>query len=208
MIYLNEDKTPLDAVIFDLGNVLLDYNPRRFMAEMGISPSHFDRLCEIFPSSEEWQQLDAGLISDDEFLTAALRKEPTLRREIQLYHKHWYDYFHAIPENVAAFYQLKEAGAKTYILSNFQETCFRKMLERNVFFDDIDGAVISYECRLRKPQPEIYDLIISRYQLDPAHSVFIDDMEVNIKAAREAGLKTILLPVGGRIMDYLTISEN
>ncbi len=207
MIYLNEDHTRLDAVIFDLGNVLLDYRPRMFMAELGIDPKYFDRLEKVFPQSQEWQDLDAGLISDDEFLEAALRKEPALRREIQLFHYHWYDHFRAIPENVALFYRVKEAGAKTYILSNFQETCYRVMQEHNVFLDDADGWVISYECGLRKPDPKIYELIISRYQLDPAHSVFIDDMPVNIEGAKAAGLKTILLPVGGFIKDYLTIEE-
>ena len=208
MIYLNENHTKLDAVIFDLGNVLLDYNPKRFMLEMGIAPEHTDRLLQIFPQSEEWKQLDMGLISDDEFLAAALRKEPSLRREINLFHKHWYDYFHAIPENAAAFYQIKEAGAKTYILSNFQRTCFRVMQEHNIFLDEFDGRVISFECGMRKPQPEIYELIISRYQLNPAHTVFIDDMDVNIDAARAAGLHTILLPIGGKILDYLTISSD
>ena len=207
MIYLNKDHTRLDAVIFDLGNVLFDYRPRMFMAELGIDPQYFDRLTKVFPESQEWLDLDEDLISDDEFLEAALRKEPALRREIQLYHHHWYDHFRAIPENVAAFYQAKEAGAKTYILSNFQKTCFRVMQEHNVFLDDFDGRVISFECGLRKPDPKIYELIISRYQLDPAHSVFIDDMEVNIAAAEAAGLKTILLPIGGYIMDYLTIEE-
>ena len=65
MIFLNEDHTPLDAVIFDLGNVLLDYNPRRFMAELGIDVKYIDRLMEIFPHSQEWQDLDQNLISDD-----------------------------------------------------------------------------------------------------------------------------------------------
>lgn len=205
MIFLNDDRTELSTVIFDLGNVLLDYNPRRFMAELGISPHHFDRLTEIFPESKEWQDLDENLITDDEFLASALHKEPTLRREINLYHKHWYDHFHAIPENVAAFYQIKEAGAKTYILSNFQQTCFKVMQEHNVFLDDFDGRVISFECGMRKPDPGIYQLLISKFDLDPAHSVFIDDMKVNIEAAASAGLKTILLPVGGLILDYLTI---
>ena len=205
MIFLNEDHTPLEAVIFDLGNVLLDYNPRSFMAELGINIKNIDRLMEIFPHSQEWQDLDQNIISDEDFLKSALRKEPALRREILLYHKHWYDHFKAIPKNVAAFYQIKEDGAKTYILSNFQKTCFRVMQEHNAFLDDFDGRVISFECQLRKPQPEIYEFIISKYKLDPAHSVFIDDMDVNIEAAKAAGLKTILLPIGGYILDYLTI---
>lgn len=207
MIYLKENNAPIDAVIFDLGNVLLDYDPRRFMIELGIDPAHIDRLMEIFPNSPEWQELDQGIISDDEFLAAALRKEPSLRREIKLYHRHWYDHFHAIPKNVAAFYQIKEAGAKTYILSNFQQTCFCVIRERNVFPDDFDGRVISFECRLRKPQPEIYEHIISKYQLDPARSVFIDDMPVNTEAARAASLLTVTLPIGGYILDYLRIEE-
>lgn len=205
MISLKADHTMLDTVVFDLGNVLLDYNPRHFMAELGIAQQHFDRLMEIFPKSAEWQDLDMDLISDDEFLAAALRKEPELRREINLYHKHWYDHFHAIPENVAAFYQLKEAGARTYILSNFQKTCFAEIRKHNVFPDDMDGWVISYECHLRKPQPEIYELLISKFGLDPARSVFIDDMPENTDAAKAAGLQTITLPVGGFILDYLLL---
>lgn len=207
MIYLNEDHAPIDAVIFDLGNVLLDYKPRRFMAEMGIAPEKIDRLLKVFPDSPEWLELDKNTISDDEFLESALHKEPALRREILLYHRHWYDYFKAIPENVAAFYMLKEAGAKTYLLSNFQKTCFAEIRKHNVFPDDADGQVISYECRMIKPDPGIYDLIISKYQLEPSRSVFIDDTPVNIEAAKAAGLKTILLPIGGYIMDYLTIEE-
>lgn len=207
MIYLNEDHTPLDAVIFDLGNVLLDYKPRRFMAELGIAPELTDRLLKVFPESREWLELDKDTISDDEFLEIALHKEPALRREIMLYHKHWYDHFNAIPKNVAAFYEIKEAGAKTYILSNFQKTCFRVIREHNVFPDDFDGRVISFECGMIKPEPGIYKLIISKYQLDPAHTVFIDDMPVNIEAAKAAGLKTVLLPVGGYILDYLTLDE-
>ena len=205
MIYLNEDRTRIDAVIFDLGNVLLDYKPRRFMQEMGIAPEYIDRLMKVFPESPEWLELDKDTISDDEFLETALRKEPALRREILLYHRHWYDYFKAIPENVAAFYELKEAGAKTYLLSNFQKTCFAEIRKHNVFPDDTDGRVISFECGMIKPDPKIYELIISKYKLDPAHSVFIDDTPENIEAALAAGLKGIILPIGGYIMDYLTI---
>ena len=102
-------------------------------------------------------------------------------------------------------YQVKETGARTYVLSNFQKTCFRVMQEHNVFLDDFDGRVISFECHLRKPQPEIYELLISRYQLDSAHSVFIDDMEVNVQAAKAAGLQTIHLPIGGFVLNYLEI---
>ena len=56
-------------------------------------------------------------------------------------------------------------------------------------------------------KPEIYQLIIEKYRLDPAHSVFIDDMAVNIEGAKAAGLKTIHLPVGGSVLDYLTIED-
>ena len=205
MIYLKEDHSPIDAVIFDLGNVLLDYKPRRFMGEMGIAPKYIDRLLKVFPESPEWLELDKDTISDDEFLESALRKEPTLRREIRLYHTRWFDYFKAIPENVAAFYELKEAGAKTYILSNFQRTCFKKMREHNIFLDDFDGRVCSFECGMIKPQPEIYELLITKYGLDPARSVFIDDTPVNIEAARAAGLKGVILPIGGCVLDYFTI---
>ena len=207
MLFLKEDKSPLDAVIFDVGNVLLDYDPRRFMAELGIASKYWDRLTEIFPESEEWKLLDNDLMSDEEFLSSALRKEPGLRREIKLYHKHWYEHFDAIPKNVAAFYQIKEAGIKTYILSNLQKSCFRYVSAHNIFFDDFDGRIFSFENHVRKPAPEIYDLIISRYKLDPARSVFFDDMEANILAAQKAGMKTVYFPIGGNVLDYLIMED-
>lgn len=207
MIKLKEDGTELKAVVFDLGNVLLDFNPRRFMFELGIDPNYYDRLHKVFTGASEWGDLDRGIISDEEFLASALKKEPLLKKEITLYHKHWYDHFHAIPENVADFYQIREAGAKTYVLSNFQKTCFAEILPHNIFLDDFDGKVLSCECHLCKPEPEIYKYLIETYGLDPAHSVFIDDVAANAQGARDAGMKAIHLPSNGPILPYFTIEE-
>lgn len=203
MLFLKENKIPLSAVVFDLGNVMFDYNPRRFMFELGIDPKYFDRLEEIFPKSPEWLDLDQGIITDDEFLARALEKEPMLKKEIIAYHKHWKEHCTALTYNVAAFYDIKAAGVKTYILSNYQQTGFEYAEKHNIFLHDFDGAVISYRCRLRKPDPAIYKLLIDTYALDAPHTVFFDDMSVNIEAARAAGLLGVVLPPCGHVEDYL-----
>ena len=203
MLYLKENKTPLSAVVFDLGNVMFDYNPRRFMFELGIDQKYYDRLEEVFPKSPEWQDLDENIITDDEFLARALEKEPMLKKEILAYHYHWKEHCTALPYNVATFYDIKDAGAKTYILSNYQQTGFEYAEEHNIFLHDFDGAVISYRCKMRKPNPAIYKLLIDTYALDPAHTVFFDDLPANIEAARAAGLLGVVLPPCGHIAEYL-----
>ncbi len=203
MLYLKENKTPLSAVVFDLGNVLFDYNPRRFMFELGIDQKYYDRLEEIFPNSPEWLELDKGMITEDEFLARALLKEPMLKKEIITYHKHWPEHCPAVTHNVAAFYDIKAMGVKTYVLSNYQPRSFAYAEEHNIFLHDFDGTVISCRCGLCKPDPAIYKLLIDTYALDAAHTVFFDDLQVNIDAARAAGLLGVVLPPCGHVADYL-----
>lgn len=203
MLYLKDGHQPLSAVVFDLGNVMLDFNPRQFMFEMGIRPELFDRLEAVLNKSQEWLEMDRGVLSNEEFIAIATRKEPSLKKEITKFAKTWPDYFHAVPANVEALYRIKEAGVKTYILSNFMKRTFKLMEERNSFFADFDGKILSCDCHYLKPGAEIYRLLIDTYHLDPGSSVFFDDVAANIEGARAAGMLGVVLPVCAPVTDYL-----
>lgn len=195
MVLLKENQKEMDAVIFDLGNVLLDYSPRRFLGEIGISPEIHDRLAAVlFDDLDTWSNLDRGTLNNAGIIKIAVAKEPMLRKEITKFISKWPDHFNAIPENVASMYRIKETGTKVYVLSNFSEEVFTRERKRNAFLADFDGLIISYEHQIIKPQPEIYNLLIDKFQLSPAKSVFIDDLEANVSGAKNAGLNTIHLP--------------
>jgi putative hydrolase of the HAD superfamily len=208
MVFLKENKKEIEAVIFDLGNVLLDYSPRRFLGEMGFHPDLHDRLASVlFEDTETWSKLDRGTITNSELVEIASAKEPSLRKEIRQYLRKWPYYFNGIPKNVAAMYRIKEAGAKIYVLSNFANEVYAVIKKRNTFFSDFDGQILSYEHKVIKPEQEIYDLLIRSYQLNPEKSVFIDDMLENTQAAIRAGLNAIHLPACAEIEPFFIFQE-
>lgn len=191
MIRLRQNLMEMDAVIFDLGNVMLDYDPRRFMTELKIDAALHDRIAAALFDHENWLEIDRGTMTDAELTEAAVALDPGVGDEIRYYMANWADHFHAIPENVATFEKVKATGTKTYVLSNFSKDTLAKMEARYPFLTEFDGRIISYEHKLIKPDPAIYHLLIETFDLNPARSVFIDDLEVNIQAALAEGLNGI-----------------
>ena len=207
MLYLKENHRELTSVIFDLGNVLLDYDPRRFMFELGMDPKVFDPLLKLFfeDMKAEWDALDRNVISTEEFIAVAADREPMYRKEIGFYMRNWKKQFHAIPENVAAMYAAKEAGAKVYVLSNFMKDTFDYIWPHNQFFDDFDGILFSFETRLSKPNPAIYQLLLDMFPIDPEKCVFFDDLQVNVDAANASGLYAVRIEPRSPILPLLEI---
>ena len=88
--------------------------------------------------------------------------------------------------------ELKEKGYRIYILSNWSKPAYEANLETNLcFLKEIDGAVMSFMEGVIKPDPQIYELICNRYEIDPKEAVFLDDNADNIEGARAFGLNAI-----------------
>ncbi len=209
MLYLKNNPTPLSAVIFDLGNVMFDYDPARFMFELGIPPEKIPRLLEIISNRPEWDEYDKGTVQAQDIEALAIRDEPSMRKEITHYMKHWTEPFTALTYNVETFYQIKEAGVKTYILSNWMEDSYKYILDHFIFLHDFDGSVISYEYKLNKPEPAIYEILLKKYpEIDPASSLYIDDLQHNCEAGKKAGFITLNLPHNGVIADFIEFRED
>ena len=117
MLYLKGNSTQISSVVFDLGNVLFDYDPARFMFELGIPQEHIPRMLEIISNRPEWDEYDKGTLLAEDLAALAIRDEPRLRKYILHYMKHWSEPFTALTYNVETFYRIKETGAKTYVLS-------------------------------------------------------------------------------------------
>lgn len=208
MVILKENNTELTAIVFDLGNVLLDYDPARFMFELGIPQEKIPRLVEIINSRPEWAEYDRGVLSADDIINLAVRDEPFLRREIKNYMKHYPECFSALTQNVELLYRAKEAGLKVYVLSNCPADVFDDFCKRFIFLQDLDGAIISGKYLINKPDQAIFKLLLKTYpEINPSHTLFVDDVKVNADAGRKAGLQALHLPARGAVADYLEFRE-
>lgn len=179
-------------IIFDLGNVLLDFNPEVYVKSK-ITEEKVEEIYKCIFQSDEWPMLDRGTISEEQAKTNIINRNIENQELINLVFENWYDILIPIESSVEVLKKLKQNGYSVYYLSNFHLAAFEHVTKKHDFFTIFDGGVVSYKEKLLKPEKEIYEKIIDRYDLEPSQTVFIDDMKENVKAAIRAGLKVILL---------------
>ncbi|MGN0023751.1 MAG: HAD family hydrolase [Elusimicrobiaceae bacterium] len=179
-------------VIFDLGGVLVDWNPRYFYR----SVFNDDEKMEDFLSSccnSEWiVAMDAG-ITAKENIARGQKACPKYAKELVLYDEGWYSMFGgAIEGTVEILKNLKRAGTPLYALTNWSAEKFPWAKENFPFFNLFDGIVVSGEEKIIKPNPEIYKRLLNRYNLKAENCIFIDDSPANVAAARALGMEGIV----------------
>jgi 2-haloacid dehalogenase len=185
---MNEIKT----IIFDLGGVLIDWNPMYVYRDYFDSEEKrnyfFAHIC-----TADWnEEQDAGR-SIVEATQGLVAQFPDWEQPIRDYYGRWTEMLNGpIPEMVEVFRQLKESGKyKLYALTNWQADLFNIALVRYNFLHWFDGRVVSGEEKMRKPFPEFYQLLLDRYGVNPAGALFIDDNLRNVKAAEQLGITSI-----------------
>ena len=182
-------------IIFDIGNVLLDFQPQKFLKKYFAAPVADDLKAIVF-DSRAWAALDKGLLTTRDAIHILSNQSPSYRDEIAFVLQNWTQMLTPLAQNVAAAKALKRGGYALYLLSNFHKEAWETVLARYDFFRLFDGRVISCYEHCTKPDPKIYRLLLQRYQLNAGDSLFIDDMPANIQAAETAGLHGLCLPHG------------
>lgn len=183
----------INTIIFDLGGVLIDWNP-----EYVFNETYFDSIAKrdhflTHICSLDWnEQQDAGR-SIVEATEERIKQFPEWEGAIRDYYGRWTDMLNGpIADAVEIFRQLKESGKyKLYALTNWGAGLFDIALVRYNFLHWFDGRVVSGEEKIRKPFPEFYQRLLDRYNIQPEEALFIDDNLRNVKAAEELGIKSI-----------------
>ena len=127
-------------IIFDLGNVLLSFNPKDYLKSK-ISEDRIDDVYKAIFKSEEWVMLDRGTITEKDAINRIIERNNTYRDDINLAFKDWYDILRPIEEAVEVLTKLKKNGYNVYYLSNFHELAFKEVTTKNNFFELFDGGV-------------------------------------------------------------------
>jgi 2-haloacid dehalogenase len=182
----------IKAIVFDFGNVLLEWNPRyvyqRFFPN---DPAAMERFLEEV-NFMDWNALQDKGRSFTEGVAVLSSEFPQYADLIQAYQDNWTDSLgESLDGTVQILKELKQAGYPVYGLSNWSAETFPHARKKHQFFDLLDDMVISGEVGHVKPHPEIFQILLERVGR-PAHEcLFIDDARANIEQAQALGFATV-----------------
>ena len=182
-------------VIFDYGNVLVDWNPAYlFLPVFGGD----EEKCRYFTDhvcNREWfTRMDRGE-SMDKCVAELQAQFPQYADAVAMFRDRWFDMCHGdIPGMVEIIQDLKSRGVGVYGLTNWPAATFTEARRRFRTLAGIDNYVVSSSVKLAKPEPAIYKLLIRKYNLKPQECVFIDDRIDNVNAAKALGMSGIVYP--------------
>ncbi len=183
----------ITTVIFDMGNVLIDFRWAQLFHEMGLSGQRFDRMAKATVLDPVWSEFDRGYWTDEQMLEAFVKNDPGMEKEItQMMNERFTGLLKKFDYTDEWLDSLKAAGYRIYILSNFSAKAFRDCTKELDYVSKADGAIISYKVGLIKPDPAIYRCLLDTYDIDPKEAVFIDDVQENLDAAAAFGITGIL----------------
>ncbi len=174
--------------IFDLGNVLVDYNPMRCILKYVRNISDANYIASEVFESAEWARLDKGEITYGEALEIWKERIPerifgSVCEIVENFHL----YLPEIKEMTEIVKKLREGGKRVFILSNVGER-FPLIVKDAEFMKYIDGAVLSHEEKMLKPESGIYTVLMKRYITVAEETVFIDDVPENVATAKRFGM--------------------
>lgn len=183
---------PRTAVIFDMGGVLIDWDPRHLYRRLfpGDEAAMEDFLGRVCTQAWNFRQ-DAGrpLADATRELTLA---HPQHAELIEAYYGRWVEMIpRPIPGMAELVAELGERGVPVYGLSNTSAETYPLVLEKHPFMRLLRGMIVSGEHGIVKPDPAIYRLAVDRFGIDPRSAVFVDDNKVNAEAAEVIGIKGI-----------------
>lgn len=178
-------------VVFDLGNVLLSFIPSEYFDKKSYPENIKTRILSDIFHSEEWQMLDRGEITTEEVIDIIALRSSLKRDEIAHVFNLRTDILYPLDNNIKLLPILKKRGYRLYFLSNFPMDIFEEVASGYYFFKYFDGGVISAHAKSSKPDSLIYKILIEKYSLIPEECLFIDDLEINVKASETLGMKGI-----------------
>jgi 2-haloacid dehalogenase len=182
----------VNTIIFDLGGVLIDWNPRYLYRKIFKTEEEISWFLENICTSEWNDEQDAGRSFDDA-TNELVAKFPEHEIPIRAWYGRWEEtIIGRIQETVDILTEIKESKKyKLYALTNWSAETFPWALANFEFLHWFDGIVVSGVEKSRKPFPEFYQILFDRYQINPAQAIFIDDNHKNVIGAEAVGLPTI-----------------
>ena len=188
---ISAEASEIDTLIFDIGHVLAKYDWKKLLKELGYDEKTGTAVAKAVFLSKEWAEADRGILSEEELLQTFISNAPDYEKEIR-------ETFDAVGKTISTYSYtkdwlsyLKKRGYKIYILSNFAKPVYDRCTKELDFLKLVDGGYMSWQIHCIKPEPEIYQKLITDFEIVPQKAVFIDDLMDNIAEARALGFHAV-----------------
>jgi 2-haloacid dehalogenase len=179
------------TVVFDLGNVLIEWNPRRLYERLIPDPGELTTFFETVITDDWVRAQDAGR-PFSEGISLLVERFPHYAAEVRAFRERWSEMLPGqIDGCVAILAELRAQGTPLYALTNWSAETFPIARPRFPFLEWFAGIVVSGEVGLVKPDARIYRLLLARHALEPADCLFIDDSPANVAGAEAVGLRAV-----------------
>ena len=178
----------ITAAVFDLGGVLIDWDPRYLYRKVfGPDEAAMERFLATVCTAEWNAEQDRGR-PFSEAIAELATDAPEHRANIEAYFDRWGEMLgEQIPGTESVLIELRSAGIRLYGLSNWSAETFPIAVDRFPCLSMFEGIVVSGSEGVAKPDPAIFEILCERYGLDPAACLFVDDAPANVRAAMETG---------------------
>jgi putative hydrolase of the HAD superfamily len=182
-----------DAVICDLGNVLINFDHRIAVRKiLAFTPKNEEDIYNLFFDSGLTELYEEGKISSDEFFHR-VKEALELKIDYQAFLPVWNDIFFEVPLNLKMheFLRTVKPKYKLCMISNLNESHFEFLKKKMGIFNIFDRLILSYEVGFRKPHPEIYKVALDFAKTVPSRMFYVDDRKDLVEAAGRLGIKGI-----------------
>lgn len=192
-------------IVFDVGMVLIDFCWAQHCRNLGFGEEIIEAFDKHMISSDCWDMMDEGLISEEDAIMQFIKVMPQYRGQIEIFWSQPEGFVEEYAYATPMIQQLKKQGYNVYLLSNYPLGMYHVHWPTFTFYNEVDGYVVSAIEGMKKPDSAIYELLCNRYQLKPQECLFVDDRQVNVEAARSVGMESVLFEGYEKLAIYLKL---
>ena len=190
-------------VVFDLGGVLIDWDPRHYFKKYFADTEEMEYFLREICSPGWNTQMDAGK-PFEEGVRELQAEHPEYSEAIEHFWKHWADMLGGpIDESVKLLKELKAEDYRVFALTNWSAETFPVALERYDFLKLFEGIVVSGKVKVAKPDKKIFQYLLNTYEIDARETVFIDDNKANIATASSLGFHAFLFDTAANVQSEI-----
>lgn len=176
-------------IVFDVGMVLVDFKWREVMANVGCTSEEIETIAAVMVNSPFWNELDRGVMDEEDVIAQMIEKLPGLEEKACAFWKNIHLTIEAFPYAKDWVKGLRDAGYHTYLLTNYPRSLYKNTAEQCfTFLPYIDDVLVSSYEKMTKPDREIYERLLEKFQLKAEETVFIDDRLANVRGAESVGI--------------------